>query len=251
MAKRKVLGVDIGGTGIKMGLVDTKKGKMLSERFKELTPKPSTPDAIASKVLEMKTRYFPKYEGPVGVGFPSIIKNGVAKTAANVDDAWLDVNIEQLLSDKLGCKVCVGNDADVAGLAEMNTTSIKKHKKGTTIFLTVGTGIGSALFYSGKLIPNTEFGHLNYQDDIYEKYASNSAREREELSWDEWSKRFNQYLAHLELLFSPNQFIIGGGIAKKSKFYLEFLDTEADIYIAKLQNKAGVIGAADLVKEFS
>ncbi len=249
MAKRNIVGVDIGGTGIKMGLVDTKKDKLLSERFKELTPKPSTPDAVAEKVLSMKKKYFPDYKGPVGVGFPSIIKNGVAKTAANIDDAWKDVNIEKLLSKKLQCEVKVANDADVAGIAEMNTTSIKKHRDGTTIFLTVGTGIGSALFYNGHLVPNTEFGHLLYNGDIYEKYAANSAREREELSWPEWASRFNQYLNHLELLFSPNQFILGGGIAKKKKKYYSYLNTDADIYIAELKNAAGVIGAADLINE--
>ncbi len=247
MPRHEVVGVDIGGTGIKMGLVDIKKDILLTERFKELTPKPSTPEAVTNKVKEMKQKYFPDYTGPVGVGFPSIIKDGVVKTAANIDSAWVDVNIEDLLEAKLETKVKVANDADVAGLAEMNTTNIKKHKRGTTIFLTVGTGIGSALFIDGVMVPNTEFGHLNYKGDIYEKYAANSAREKENLSWPKWAKRFNKYLNHLELLFSPNQFIIGGGIAKRQDKYIDYLDTDADLYIAELKNSAGVIGAAGLM----
>lgn len=242
--KNGVLGIDIGGTGIKLGITDISTGELLSDRHKFLTPQPSTPEAVLQSIRDSIRENFPDYKGIVGCGFPAIIKNGVAHSATNVDQGWYKLNIEEYFGSELGLKVFVANDADVAGIAEINFGKTKLDTSGLIIFLTVGTGIGSALFHQGIMLPNTELGHLLYKDDIYERYISNVARKREDLSWEEWGKRFNGYLEHLDELFSPDLVVIGGGISKKFSKFSEEIKVNYKVIPASLQNEAGVIGAS-------
>ena len=239
----KVLGVDIGGSGIKGAIVNVDSGIMLTERHRIDTPQPATPKAVA-KVFEDMVKHF-EWKGLVGCGFPAIIKNGVANSAANIDKKWLGMNVEKLLEKSSGCKVIVKNDADVAGIAEMSLGA-GKEKKGTVMFLTIGTGIGSALFINGKLVPNTEMGHLKFKGNIAEKHVADSIRKKEDLSWTEWGKRFNQYLQHLDFLFSPDLYILGGGASKKFDKFSEHLDVNCPVIPATFRNRAGIIGAASL-----
>jgi polyphosphate glucokinase len=242
MANKNIfLGIDVGGTGLKAALIDVEKGLLVTEKHRELTPQPSKPSAV-SKTLKQLVRRF-KYSGPIGCGFPAIIHNGVAKSAANIDDEWIGLNVETYLEDAIGSPFFVANDADVAGLAEMQFGR-SDETNGLVIVLTIGTGIGSGMFYKGQLIPNTEFGHLLYKDDIYEKYVSNAARKAEDLSWSEWGERFNGYLLHLEKLFSPDLFILGGGASKKFDRFSDNLLLNTKVVPAEFQNDAGVLGAA-------
>lgn len=241
---KQILGIDIGGTGIKLGITDIESGKLITERFKYLTPKPATPDAVVSVIKKAINEKFEDYSGPIGCGFPAIIKDGVAHSATNVDQSWFKLDIENFLKQELNTEVFVANDADVAGFAEINYGSEEIEDKGLIIFLTVGTGIGSALFYDGVMIPNSELGHLWYKDDIYEKHVSNVARKRDDIKWSEWGQRFNTYLKHLDRLFSPKMVIIGGGISKKFHKYSEEFDVEFKVIPASLKNEAGVVGAS-------
>jgi polyphosphate glucokinase len=236
-----ILGVDIGGTGTKFALVDTAKGILITERYKGRTPHPATPEAVAQFLLEHMAHL--NWRGRIGCGLPSIIQKGVAKSAANIDDAWLDLDVEDFLSEKLGNPVKVINDADAAGLAEMKFGR-GRHQGGVVLMLTVGTGIGSALFYDGQLVPNTELGHLKFKGGVAEHYASNSAKINESLDWYEWGHRFSELLVHLERVFSPDLFIIGGGMSKRFDFYKDYLFVDTPILPASQDNAAGVIGAA-------
>lgn len=238
----KVLGIDVGGSGIKGALVDTKKGTLLTERYRIPTPQPATPTKV-QKVVAQIVEHF-NWEGPIGIGFPSVVLEGVIKTATNIDKSWVDVDAEALFSSNLNLGVKVINDADAAGLAE-HRFGIDKKIKGTAIFLTVGTGIGSVLFSGKKLVPNTEFGHIFLNNGLLgEKYAADSIREKENLEWDEWGKRFNEYLKELEKLLNPKLFIIGGGISKKPEKFMHMINIETPVQMAKLKNEAGIIGAA-------
>lgn len=242
MSKAQVLlGVDVGGTGIKAALINTKKGTLETEKYRVLTPKPSTPEAVAKVISRMIKRF--EYRGPVGVGFPAIIHHGVAKSAANIDKKWINTNIEKLLKEVTGNPFYVANDADVAGLAEVRFGKAKG-EMGTVIVLTIGTGIGSGMFLDGTLVPNTEFGHLLFKESIYEHYVSNSARKKNDLSWDSWGRRFNKYLIHLEKLFSPDMFVLGGGASKKFDRFQHLLTVDTKVVPAAYQNDAGVLGAA-------
>ncbi|NND05258.1 MAG: ROK family protein [Saprospiraceae bacterium] len=240
------LGFDIGGTGIKAALVDIDQGKLITEKMRELTPKPADPKSVAKVVKKMFDRF--DYQGPVGCGFPAIIHNGVAESAANIDKSWIEVNIQDLFSEACGVPFHAANDADVAGLAEVKFGH-GNEVDGTIIVLTIGTGIGSGFFLDGKLVPNTELGHLFYKKSVYEHYVSNSARKSEELSWKEWAFRFSGYLTHLEKLFSPDLFILGGGASKKFDKYEDQLDVRTRIVPAEYQNDAGVLGAAMYANE--
>ena len=241
MGKRdSYMGFDIGGTGVKAALIDTNRGTLLTEKMRELTPRPSDPKSVVKLVKQMLAQF--KYKGPVGCGFPAIIHNGVAKTAANIDKGWINVNIEELFSEYMGMPFYVANDADVAGLAEVKFGKAKSD--GTVIVLTIGTGIGSGMFLDGKLIPNTELGHLLYKDSIYERYVSSTARKKEDLSWEEWAERFNGYLLHLEKLFSPDLIVLGGGASKKFNRYEHILTLETKVVPAEYENDAGELGAA-------
>jgi len=241
MKLNKILGIDIGGSGVKGAIVDTKKGELISDRFRVPTPQPSTPGAVADVIKEI-TEHF-KWEGPVGIGYPGVIQHGIARTAHNVDDSWIDQDLNRLFSETTGCKVHVVNDADAAGMAEMKFGEGKGFK-GVVILVTVGTGLGTVMFTDGKLVPNLELGHIILKGDDAELYASDAARKEQELEWTEWAGRFNEYLKRLEALVWPDKIIIGGGISKKEDKFLPYLTTKAPVVPAKLLNEAGIIGAA-------
>lgn len=237
----EILGVDIGGSGIKGSLVDVKTGELVGERLRIPTPVPATPKAVANTVAELVSQL--SWRGAIGCTFPAIMKHGTAYSAANVDQAWIGTNVEQLFTSKTGDRVRVINDADAAGVAEMNFGA-GVGISGTVIMLTVGTGIGSAVFLDGKLLPNSELGHLEIRGKTGENRASDRIRETEELSWKKWAKRLNEYIQHVEFLFSPDLFILGGGVSKRFELFSEYLELETPILPAKLKNDAGIVGAA-------
>ena len=239
---REILGIDVGATGIKGAIVDTDRGELLTERIKYPTPKPATPYAM-TEVMKQLVDDFNWKGKPIGIGFPAIIKEGDSLSASNIDDTWLNFPIEEFLNKRLKSPVCIINDADAAGLAERKFGG-GAEKSGLVILLTLGTGIGSALFYNGILLPNTELGHLKYEDSIAEKHASNSVRELKDLSYKTWGKELNKVLNHIEFILAPDHFIIGGGISKKFHKFEEFLDTDATIEPAQMLNYAGIVGAA-------
>ncbi|WP_329135982.1 ROK family protein [Streptomyces sp. NBC_01476] len=237
-----VFGVDIGGTGIKGAPVDLDKGELSEERYKVLTPHPATPDSVIEGVHEVVTHF--GYSGPLGVTFPGVVVDGVTRTAANVDKGWVGLDARTQISEKLGMPVVLLNDADAAGVAEI-TFGAGRGRGGTVILLTLGTGIGSALFVDGRLVPNTELGHLELHGHDAEKRASAKAREDEDLSWEHWGHRLRKYLAHVEMLFSPDLFVLGGGISRKPEKFMQYITgISAEIVPAELQNNAGIVGAA-------
>ncbi|MER5770704.1 polyphosphate--glucose phosphotransferase [Streptomyces sp. NPDC001985] len=238
-----VFGVDIGGSGIKGAPVDLDRGDLAQERHKVLTPHPATPDAVADGVAEVVRNF--GWSGPVGITFPGVVTGGVTRSAANVDKGWIDLDAAKLLSERLdGAEVTLLNDADAAGVAEM-TFGAGRGRGGTVMLLTLGTGIGSAVFIDGRLVPNTELGHLELHGREAEKHASTRAKEDEDLSWHHWAHRLQKYLAHVEMLFSPELFIIGGGVSRKADKFLPHLEgIRAEIVPAELQNNAGIVGAA-------
>ncbi|MEL7021277.1 MAG: ROK family protein [Bacteroidota bacterium] len=242
MQQQQILGIDIGGSGIKGAIVEVATGQLLTERIRLETPQPATPTAVAATVSKL-TDQLEWYNKPIGCGFPAIIQRGYARSAANVDDSWLETGVHQLLTHATACPVSVLNDADAAGYAEMKF-GVGKNEMGTVLLITIGTGLGSALFVDGQLVPNTELGHLKLSGDIAENYASNRVRKIEELSWKEWGSRFNIYLQHLERLFTPDLFILGGGSSKKYEKFAKYLTTSARIAPAELLNNAGIVGAA-------
>jgi len=240
----QIFGVDIGGSGIKGAPVDLDKGDLAQERFKVLTPHPSTPDSVADGVKQVVDHF--GWSGPVGLTFPGVVTDGsMVRSAANVDKSWVDVDARALFSERLGgLPVTVVNDADAAGVAEMNFGA-GQGRRGTVILLTFGTGIGSALFVDGVLVPNTEMGHLEMHGQDAEKRASSRAKDDEDLTWEHWARRVTKYLAHVEMLFSPDLFIIGGGVSRKSDKFLPYIEgINAEIVPAQLQNNAGIVGAA-------
>ena len=241
MKLKKILGIDIGGSGVKGAIVNTKKGILITDRHRSPTPQPATPEAVA-EVIKKITKHF-NWEGPVGVGFPGVIQQGIARTAANVDKSWIDNNLNELFSKVTGCKVHVVNDADAAGMAEVKFGAGKGYK-GTLILITVGTGLGTVVFTNGKLVPNLEFGHLMLHGADAELYASDAARSSNNLDWETWARRFNEYLLRIEELIWPDKIIIGGGASKKGEKFFPFLTTKAPVVPAKLMNEAGIVGAA-------
>lgn len=236
-----ILGIDIGGSGVKGAPVDVTSGALQQERHRIPTPQPATPEAVARTVGEL-ARHF-SWQWPIGCTFPAIVKNGYALSAANVDPGWVGVNADQVFSEQTGNPVTVLNDADAAGIAEMRFGA-GKGQLGVVMLLTFGTGIGSALFYRGMLIPNTELGHLELRGKDAEDRASDRVREQKNLDWAEWAKRVDEYLLHVERLFSPDLFIIGGGVSKKFDKFAPHLHTQAPIVAAALLNNAGIVGAA-------
>lgn len=242
----KILGIDIGGSGIKGALVDIEKGILLTERHRIPTPKPATPKAVANTVAQIAKHF--DYQGPIGCGFPAAMQNGVARTATNVDESWINTNAEKMIKEASGCPTIVRNDADVAGIAEM-TFGVGKDRMGVVFLITIGTGLGSAVFSDGQLVYNTELGHIPFKGDIAEKYAADSIRKREDLSHDEWAKRFNEYLHLLEKLFYPNLFILGGGQSKRFDKYKHHFTVSAEVLPAKMRNNAGIVGAAMAAKD--
>jgi polyphosphate glucokinase len=241
----EILGIDVGGSGIKGAPVNLETGTLTADRFRLKTPAGAEPEAVARVVAEIVKHF--AWTGPVGVGFPAPIKHGIAKLAANISPAWIGLNADDILTRATGCEVTVGNDADVAGLAEM-AFGAGKDQHGTVVMVTLGTGIGSAIFYEGRLLPNTEFGHLELKGEDAETRASDAARTREDLSWKKYAKRLNRYLMHVEKLLWPDLFIIGGGISKYSEKYIPLLTVEARVVKAQFQNEAGIVGAALLAR---
>lgn len=247
-ASTTVIGIDIGGTGIKGGIVDLDSGDVLGERYRIDTPSPSTPEAVAKVVKEivdelMTREHAPSKKAPVGITFPAIISHGISRSAANVDKSWIDANVDEIFTKELGRDVQVMNDADAAGLAEARYGA-GRDVKGTVLVITLGTGIGSAFIFNGKLVPNVELGHLELDGFDAETKASASARERDDLTWDEYAVRLQRYFSHVEFLFSPELFIIGGGISKRSEDYLPKLKLRTKIITAELKNNAGIVGGA-------
>jgi polyphosphate glucokinase len=236
-----ILGIDIGGSGIKGAPVDLNRGVLAAERLRIATPQPATPDAVADTVGRI-IRHF-NWTGPVGCGLPSVVQNGVARTAANIDSSWIGTDVRTLLSQRTGCPVTVINDADAAGIAEMRFGA-GRGRNGTILMVTVGTGLGTALFRDGTLVPNTELGHLLLNGKVAEKYASAAAREDLGLSYKTWAKRLDLYLHQLQSLFWPDLFILGGGISKKHEKFFPFLTIETEFLPAVLRNQAGIVGAA-------
>jgi polyphosphate glucokinase len=236
-----ILGIDIGGSGVKGAPVDTARGELLAERFRVPTPQPSDVTSVVEAVAEVAAQ-FDGFDR-VGVTFPGVVVDGVTRTAANVDKSWLEAPAAQLFTDRLGCPVSVLNDADAAGVAEV-AFGAGKDQRGLIMMLTFGTGIGSALFLDGELIPNTEFGHLELDGKDAEVRAADRAREAEDLSWEKWATRVERYLRHVEMLLSPGLFIIGGGVSKKSDRFFPLIDIRTPMVPATLLNNAGIIGAA-------
>ncbi|GHH77287.1 polyphosphate glucokinase [Streptomyces sulfonofaciens] len=240
----QIFGVDIGGSGIKGAPVDLGRGDLADERFKVLTPHPATPDKVADGVAEVVDHF--GWQGPVGITFPGVVTDGsTVRTAANVDKTWIDVDARALLSERMGgTAVTVINDADAAGVAEMEFGAGRGHG-GTVFVLTFGTGIGSALFIDGRLVPNTELGHLELGGHDAEKHASTKVKDDHDMTWEHWARRVQKYLAHVEMLFSPSLFIIGGGVSRKAHKFLPLIKgIKADLVPARLQNNAGIVGAA-------
>lgn len=241
----EILGVDIGGSGIKGAPVDVEKGELLTKRYRIATPQPATPEAVGDVVAQIAHHF--RWQGPIGCTFPAVVRHGVTLSAANVDPSWIGTNGQALLEAKTGCPVLLLNDADAAGIAEMGFGA-GKGRSGVVILLTFGTGIGSAIFSDGLLLPNTEFGHMEIRGKDAEHRAADKIRTEKDLSWEKWAKRVNEFLARMELLFSPDLFIIGGGVSKKHKEFFPLLRTQAEIVPARFFNEAGIIGAAIAAK---
>lgn len=238
----KILGIDVGGSGIKGAVVDCTKGALVSKRHRIDTPQPATPQSIAAVVEQLRAEL--QWQGPIGVGFPAAIQHGIARTASNVDEQFIGLNVETLFSEATGCSVFVANDADVAGLAECHFGDVHE-LSGLVIVVTVGTGLGTALVVDGTLIPNTELGHIWLENGHEaEAYAADSTRKKLKLNWEVWSDRFNTYLTTLEGLFYPDAFIIGGGASKHLEEFRHHLTVNAQVRPAKLLNKAGIVGAS-------
>jgi polyphosphate glucokinase len=237
----EILGIDIGGSGIKGAPVDIKKGELLAPRHRIPTPQPSKPKSVAKVVGEI-ARHF-DWKGPIGVGFPAVIQHGVARTAANVHKGWINTDAAALFGEATGCPVTVVNDADAAGIAEM-TFGAGKDRDGVVLLVTIGTGLGTSVFIDGHLLPNTEFGHIEIDCEDAELMASDAARKEHGLSWKNWTARFDNYLLRLEALFWPDLIILGGGVSKKHGKFIPRLTVRAEVLPAETLNEAGIIGAA-------
>jgi polyphosphate glucokinase len=242
------IGIDFGGSGIKAAPVDLTTGEFSAERERIDTPEESTPEAVAKVMAELLER-FEGHDSPVGVTIPGVVrKSGVVASAANIDKSWIGTDADDLLGEVLGRSVRVINDADAAGLAEARY-GVATGREGLVIVTTLGTGIGSALLYDGVLVPNTELGHLEIDGHDAETRAANSARKRDELSWEKWAKRLSTYYQALERLFSPDLFVVGGGVSKHGAEFIPLLDISTEIVSATLRNTAGIVGAAALASD--
>ncbi|MEZ5093509.1 polyphosphate--glucose phosphotransferase [Nocardioides sp.] len=235
-------GIDFGGSGIKAAAVDLETGDFASERVRVDTPQPATPDAVAEAMVELLAQ-LPDSGGPVGVTVPGVVRHGVVHSAANIDKAWIGTDADALFTRATGRDVHVVNDADAAGLAEVRYGAARG-QRGLVIVTTLGTGIGSAMVHDGVLVPNSELGHLEIDGHNAESRAANSAREREELSWETWAKRLRRYYSTLEALFSPDLIVVGGGVSKHSDEFLPLIGIDTPLVPATLRNKAGIVGAA-------
>lgn len=238
----QALGIDIGGSGIKGALVETHSGKLIGERYRLDTPDPATPELILPLLQSIIEEF--QHQGPIGCGFPGVIRHNIIYTAANLNEAWIGIDLSKLLKKATGCPTYILNDADAAGLAEI-TWGAGKNKPGTMLMVTVGTGLGTALFKDGVLYPNLEMGRILLKNGHKaEKWVSGAIRKKEDLSWKSWTKRLNEYLQLMEAYLQPDFIIIGGGISKKADHFLPLLKLKAPVMPAKLGNQAGIIGAA-------
>lgn len=239
----EIVGVDIGGSGIKAGLIDTEQGLLLGERVRTGTPRPATPEAIAATVAEVLADCGGDGVGVVGVGFPAAQRDGVALTACNIEPSFIGTDLTRLFAESCGRPVAVINDADAAGLAEVRFGAARD-RRGVVLVITVGTGLGSALCVDGKVVFNSELGQLELHGDLAERYASDAVRKREELSWKRWGARFDEYLHALEGLLHPELIVVGGGAAKKWDRYAAAFTVRTEVVPAALGNLAGIVGAA-------
>ena len=238
----EVLGIDIGGSGIKGAIVNSLTGEMLTKRFRIPTPPSRKPKEMAQVVAEIVKHF--DYKGPVGCGFPTVIKHGICKSPGNLHKKWEGLNVKELFSEVTGLPVTVVNDADAAGYATMNY-GIGKGKKGFVVMITIGTGLGSGAFLDGELIPNFELGQIPYKKyKKIELWAAASAKEREELDYKTWGKRFNTFLEYVELIISPDLIILGGGTSKDFDQFRDYITIETPVVASELRNHAGIIGAA-------
>lgn len=238
----EVLGIDIGGSGIKGALVNSLTGEMLTKRYRIPTPPSRKPKDMAKVVAELAKHF--NHKGPIGVGFPTVIKHGICKSPGNLHKKWLDVNVKELFSEATGLPVTVVNDADAAGYATMNY-GIGKGKKGLVIMITIGTGLGSGVFLDGELIPNFELGQIPYKKfKKIELWAAASAKERENLTYEQWGKRFNKFLEYVELIVAPDLIILGGGTSKHFDQFKDCIKIDTPVVPAELRNQAGIVGAA-------
>jgi polyphosphate glucokinase len=238
---RTALGVDVGGTGIKGAVVDLGTGELLGDRHRIPTPQPATPEAVGATIAEIAQSF--SFVGPVGVDFPGVVLDGVVQTAANVDDSWIGTSLPETVGHHLPGPSAYLNDADAAGLAEV-TFGAGRGRRGTIIVVTFGTGIGTALIHDGHLVPNAELGHIEIDGADAEIAAAGIAREREDLSWEDWAGRASRYLQALEALLWPGLMILGGGISKKPEKWVPYLKTRTPLVMAELKNHAGIVGAA-------
>lgn len=237
-----ILGVDIGGSGIKGAIVDTASGELVTERHRIETPQPATPEAVAAVLAQLVLHF--DWTGPVGCGFPAAIQHGVARTASNIAKSFIGTNIDKSFSEATNCRCFNVNDADAAGMAEMQFGEGAGHN-GQVLLITIGTGIGTALFTEGRLLPNTELGHIFLENGfVAERYASDAVRKIEDLGWKSWGKRFNEYLNLMEKWFWPDLIILGGGASKKFDKFKDQLTIEAPVKPAAFLNQAGIVGAA-------
>ncbi len=238
-------GIDIGGSGIKGAPVDLATGEFAGERVRIPTPEKSTPDAVAQVVAQVVASFDLPADVPVGVTFPAVVQHGVARSAANVDTSWIGTNIEEVVGEAVGRRVVAVNDADAAGYAEA-MHGAARGSKGVVLMTTLGTGIGTAMVVDGVLVPNLELGHLEIDGHDAETRASDAARDREGLSWEQWAERLQRYYGVLEALLWPDLFVVGGGVSKHHEHFLPLLDLRTPIIPAQLRNKAGIVGAAAL-----
>lgn len=236
------LGIDVGGSGIKSSLVDVTDGSMITERARVDTPQPATPEACSTAVREMVASY--EYEGPIGVGFPAVIRRGVVETANNIDPGWIGVQVEDLFSNTTGREAVVLNDADAAAVAEARFGTAAG-VRGLVLTITFGTGIGSGLLVDGELVPNLELGQIELEGHVpAETYFSARARRRENLDWDQWGARANRYLRHVNQVFNPDLIVLGGGLTKYWDLFRAYLDASLPVEPAAMGNSAGLVGAA-------
>jgi len=237
----EVMGIDIGGSGIKAAPVDTENGTLLASRLRVKTPAQAKPEPVAEAVAELIQKF--NWQGPIGAGFPAAVRRGEVLTAANISKKWLGVNAATLFAEATGCPVCVVNDADAAGIAEM-TFGAGRSRNGVVMMITIGTGLGVALFTDGHLLPNAELGHIEMRGQEAEWYASDAARKRDKLSWKQWAKRFDTYLLRMEHLFWPDLIILGGGISADHERFMPYLTVGTEVVPAQMLNEAGIVGAA-------
>jgi len=248
-ASGPILGIDIGGSGVKGAPVDLGTGELAQERLRIDTPQPATPRAVGEVVAQIAEHFVDDIgQAPIGITIPAVCQNGVARSAANIDPSWVDTDVDALFTERLGRPVHVVNDADAAGVAEAGYGAAQG-VGGLVVLTTLGTGIGSALLLDGKLVPNSELGHLELDGRNAETHAAQSAMEREDLSYPQWAKRLQRYYSYVEGLLWPELFIVGGGISKKADKFLPLLDLRTPIVPAKLRNFAGIVGAACLAAE--